>query len=137
MPRRRGWDNGRGQARSGRLPGGWRWLREILTVVTDDRPPVPRQGSGAEARSRGADAGASGAAGLPGPGQDIDAEWSRAVRALGGATEVCLACHIRPDADALGSMLAVAHALCARGASGRGGAAGLVMGSAWFLECLW
>ena len=41
-------------------------------------------------------------------------EWARAVKALDGATEVCLACHIRPDGDALGSMLAVAHALRAR-----------------------
>jgi bifunctional oligoribonuclease and PAP phosphatase NrnA len=41
-------------------------------------------------------------------------EWARAVKALEGATEVCLACHIRPDGDALGSMLAVAHALRAR-----------------------
>ncbi len=41
-------------------------------------------------------------------------EWARAVKALDGATEICLACHIRPDGDALGSMLAVAHALHAR-----------------------
>jgi phosphoesterase RecJ-like protein len=41
-------------------------------------------------------------------------EWARAVKALDGATEICLACHIRPDGDALGSMLAVAHALRAR-----------------------
>ncbi len=34
--------------------------------------------------------------------------------ALDSADEVCLACHVRPDGDALGSMLAVAHALLAR-----------------------
>ena len=34
---------------------------------------------------------------------------------LDAADEVCLACHVRPDADALGSMLAVAHALRAPG----------------------
>ena len=44
----------------------------------------------------------------------IEEEWVRAVKALEGATEICLACHVRPDGDALGSMLAVAHALRAR-----------------------
>ena len=34
---------------------------------------------------------------------------------LDAADEVCLACHVRPDADALGSMLAVAQALRAPG----------------------
>jgi phosphoesterase RecJ-like protein len=38
-------------------------------------------------------------------------EWERAVAALETADEVCLACHVRPDGDALGSMLAIAHAL--------------------------
>jgi bifunctional oligoribonuclease and PAP phosphatase NrnA len=38
-------------------------------------------------------------------------EWARAVKVIDGASQVCLACHIRPDADALGSMLAVLHAL--------------------------
>jgi bifunctional oligoribonuclease and PAP phosphatase NrnA len=41
-------------------------------------------------------------------------EWERAVKVLAGASEICLACHVRPDGDALGSMLAVAHALGAR-----------------------
>ena len=62
---------------------------------------------------------------LPGPGSadlagaDSEAEWARAVKILGAATEICLACHIRPDGDALGSMLAVAHALRARCTAGR------------------
>jgi bifunctional oligoribonuclease and PAP phosphatase NrnA len=43
-----------------------------------------------------------------------DADWARAVKVIDGADQVCLACHIRPDADALGSMLAVMHALCSR-----------------------
>jgi phosphoesterase RecJ-like protein len=38
-------------------------------------------------------------------------DWAKAVALLDGADEVCLACHVRPDGDALGSMLAVAHAL--------------------------
>jgi len=51
------------------------------------------------------------------PGPDMAADWARAVQILGSAREVCLACHIRPDADALGSMLAVAHALRLRAGS--------------------
>ena len=43
-------------------------------------------------------------------------EWERAVAVLETANEVCLACHVRPDGDALGSMLAVAHALRAAAA---------------------
>lgn len=42
-------------------------------------------------------------------------DWTRAVKLVDGADCVCLACHIRPDADALGSMLAVARALQSRG----------------------
>jgi phosphoesterase RecJ-like protein len=42
-------------------------------------------------------------------------DWTRAVKLLDGAGCVCLACHIRPDADALGSMLAMAQALTGRG----------------------
>jgi phosphoesterase RecJ-like protein len=42
-------------------------------------------------------------------------DWARAVAILDGAERVCLACHIRPDADALGSMVAVARALHDRG----------------------
>jgi phosphoesterase RecJ-like protein len=53
------------------------------------------------------------------PADDIEAEWARAVKLLDGAAEICLACHIRPDADALGSMLAVAHALRSRGGPGQ------------------
>lgn len=41
-------------------------------------------------------------------------DWARAVKVIDGANQVCLACHIRPDADALGSMLAVLHALSIR-----------------------
>jgi len=42
------------------------------------------------------------------------AEWARAVKALDSADQVCLACHLRPDADALGTMLALAQALAGR-----------------------
>ncbi|MQY02851.1 DHH family phosphoesterase [Actinomadura macrotermitis] len=38
-------------------------------------------------------------------------DWDRAVRLIGAADEVCLACHVVPDGDALGSMLALAEAL--------------------------
>jgi bifunctional oligoribonuclease and PAP phosphatase NrnA len=43
-----------------------------------------------------------------------DADWARAVKILAEADQVGLACHLRPDADALGSMLAVGLALRAR-----------------------
>jgi phosphoesterase RecJ-like protein len=43
-----------------------------------------------------------------------EADWARAVKIIDGAAEVCLACHVRPDADALGSMLAFAQALAGR-----------------------
>jgi bifunctional oligoribonuclease and PAP phosphatase NrnA len=60
---------------------------------------------------------------------DIETEWSRAVKSIDEATEICLACHIRPDGDALGSMLAVLHALHAlraRSSSARPGPARIV-----------
>lgn len=42
-------------------------------------------------------------------------EWRRAVALIRQADEVCLACHVGPDGDALGSMLALAQALRALG----------------------
>lgn len=42
-------------------------------------------------------------------------DWARGATVIDGAEQVCLACHVRPDADALGSMLAVAQALHGRG----------------------
>ena len=44
-----------------------------------------------------------------------EAEWERAVALLTAAPEVALACHVDPDGDALGSMLALRHQLDARG----------------------
>ncbi len=38
-----------------------------------------------------------------------------ALKIIGGAPEICLACHVRPDGDALGSMLAVAQRAVRRG----------------------
>ncbi len=46
---------------------------------------------------------------------DLASQQARALTLLDTADEVCLACHVRPDADALGSMLALAHALRAPG----------------------
>ena len=43
-----------------------------------------------------------------------DVDWARALKVIDGADQVFLACHVRPDADALGSMLAVMHALCSK-----------------------
>jgi bifunctional oligoribonuclease and PAP phosphatase NrnA len=58
--------------------------------------------------------------GAAAPHPDLAAEWSRAIDAIADAAEICLACHVRPDGDALGSMLAVAHALRSRRAPGGG-----------------
>jgi phosphoesterase RecJ-like protein len=44
-----------------------------------------------------------------------EAGWEKAVAALAGPDEVMLACHVSPDGDAIGSMLALAHALRRRG----------------------
>jgi bifunctional oligoribonuclease and PAP phosphatase NrnA len=45
-----------------------------------------------------------------------EAEWEKAVAALAAdRAEVVLACHVSPDADAIGSMLALAQALRRRG----------------------
>ncbi|HEX6468895.1 MAG TPA: bifunctional oligoribonuclease/PAP phosphatase NrnA [Streptosporangiaceae bacterium] len=40
-----------------------------------------------------------------------DAHWARAIGLIESADEVCLACHVSPDGDALGSMLAFAQVL--------------------------
>lgn len=47
--------------------------------------------------------------------EPVDAALSRAADALLAADEIALACHINPDGDALGSMLALHHALRAAG----------------------
>lgn len=44
-----------------------------------------------------------------------ESEWQRAVDLLADAQQVALACHVDPDGDALGSMLALARALRSRG----------------------
>lgn len=91
--------------------------------MTAECPPLDGQNSGSDAgaarprQTRGGAAGAERAGDPSAP--DLDAEWARAIKALNEATEICLACHVRPDGDALGSMLAVAHALRARGPAER------------------
>ena len=42
-------------------------------------------------------------------------DFVRAAEILAAADDVALACHVNPDADALGSMLGLANALEARG----------------------
>jgi bifunctional oligoribonuclease and PAP phosphatase NrnA len=42
-------------------------------------------------------------------------DWARAVELVSGAREVALACHVDPDGDALGSMLAMHRQLVQRG----------------------
>ena len=52
---------------------------------------------------------------LPALPSDVDSLLNRAVEVIEGATSVGLACHIRPDGDALGCLLALSMALDARG----------------------
>jgi bifunctional oligoribonuclease and PAP phosphatase NrnA len=54
---------------------------------------------------------------VTGLGPPTEAEWDKAVAVLAAADrgEVVLAGHVSPDADAVGSMLALAHALRRRG----------------------
>ncbi|TDD91030.1 bifunctional oligoribonuclease/PAP phosphatase NrnA [Actinomadura rubrisoli] len=47
--------------------------------------------------------------------QGADLEWDRAVELIRAADQVCLVCHVAPDGDALGSMLALGQALRAMG----------------------
>jgi bifunctional oligoribonuclease and PAP phosphatase NrnA len=48
-------------------------------------------------------------------GGTIDELLARAARVISGAEQVCLACHVNPDGDALGSTLALHHVLRAAG----------------------
>jgi bifunctional oligoribonuclease and PAP phosphatase NrnA len=52
---------------------------------------------------------------LPPLPADVDANLVRAIEVIEGASSVGLACHIAPDGDALGSLLALALALEAKG----------------------
>ena len=45
----------------------------------------------------------------------VESDWTEAVRLLSSSDEVALVCHVGPDGDALGSMLALGLALRARG----------------------
>ncbi|MGV9303176.1 DHH family phosphoesterase [Nonomuraea sp. NPDC003727] len=83
-------------------------------------PPGTAGGGSARPASAGAPerAGLSTQAGGPvaGAPQAIpEAVWDRALELIRDADEVALACHISPDGDALGSMLAAAKALVAMG----------------------
>ena len=47
----------------------------------------------------------------------VEEALERAAEVILGAQEVCLACHVSPDGDALGSMLGLHHVLRAAGRS--------------------
>ena len=47
----------------------------------------------------------------------MSVDFTKAAHVLSNATEVALACHVNPDADALGSMLGLAAHLRERGVS--------------------
>jgi len=46
---------------------------------------------------------------------DVDEALARAAEVIANASQVCLACHVSPDGDALGSMLALHHVLLGSG----------------------
>src|SRR6476619_6825862 len=46
---------------------------------------------------------------------DVEEALARAADVITNASEVCLACHVSPDGDALGSMLALHHVLVGAG----------------------
>jgi phosphoesterase RecJ-like protein len=48
---------------------------------------------------------------------ELDGELARAAEVINNASQVCLACHVSPDGDALGSMLALHHVLLGAGRS--------------------
>jgi bifunctional oligoribonuclease and PAP phosphatase NrnA len=76
--------------------------------------PAPEAGDGSGAARPQARAGVLHTAVRdedPFPAHIGDDDWARAVSAIAAADDILLACHIRPDGDALGSMLAVASAL--------------------------
>jgi phosphoesterase RecJ-like protein len=93
-------------------------------VTPDVRRRVERQARaartpGGTARgTMGPSSGAGGAAsdtmdGMaePGAGRIPESTWTRALDLISGADEVAMACHVSPDGDALGSMLATGFAL--------------------------
>src|SRR5688572_28208634 len=70
--------------------------------------PTPEQAERVEAllrRIHEGDSGGAGAARYDAP------DWDEAVRVLGDAAEVAIACHVNPDGDALGSTLAASLGL--------------------------
>ncbi|SNS34835.1 phosphoesterase RecJ domain-containing protein [Actinomadura meyerae] len=83
-------------------------LHDAEGHATGGHDIVPRGGGGGGAR--GAMRGGSAAPAVP-AGAAADLEWDRAVQLIRAAEEICLACHVAPDGDALGSMLALAQAL--------------------------
>jgi len=85
-----------------------------------DRPPHPGPGTSAEGTSGQGRVqalpltGPDGA--LPPSGSVIpEPAWRRALDLIGKADEIALACHVSPDGDALGSMLATGSVLRAQG----------------------
>jgi phosphoesterase RecJ-like protein len=48
-------------------------------------------------------------------GGDVESQLTRAAEVIRAAPQVCLACHVSPDGDALGSMLGLHHVLRAAG----------------------
>ncbi|WP_433326430.1 DHH family phosphoesterase [Spirillospora sp. CA-294931] len=86
-------------------PGAW---SARFTASPGSVPPGGPRRNDSGQHDGGTPPAASGG-GAPGP------EWARATELIIAADEICLACHVSPDGDALGSTLALGQALSALG----------------------
>ncbi|MFC6934934.1 bifunctional oligoribonuclease/PAP phosphatase NrnA [Actinomadura yumaensis] len=86
----------------------------VEATVAPEAPPAADTDPVRPAASAPRPAGSGGSA-APGPSVPPGPEWERAVELISAADEICLVCHVAPDGDALGSMLALAQALRALG----------------------
>ncbi|GAA3949739.1 bifunctional oligoribonuclease/PAP phosphatase NrnA [Actinomadura viridis] len=94
-------------------------LPDKLSVLTASEPVLGVVASrGAESAARRPAPAAPGAPGGTRPaggGPRAELDWDRALALIETADEICLACHVAPDGDALGSMLALGQALSGLG----------------------
>ncbi|GAA4062320.1 MULTISPECIES: DHH family phosphoesterase [Actinomadura] len=86
---------------------------EVIRCAAGRRcgPGAERRAAAPCARSGGGEPGRGESGRGDAPARWSGPDWDRAVELIGKADEICLACHVTPDGDALGSMLALALAL--------------------------
>ncbi|MDF2711616.1 MAG: family phosphoesterase [Nonomuraea muscovyensis] len=95
------------QSRAARPPGGTARGTVGAPGGGPGSGPIGGPGGGP---SGGAGGGAADGA-VTGAGRVPESTWARALELISGADEIALACHVSPDGDALGSMLATAFVL--------------------------